>query len=509
MAKYGLGQAEGALSLVNAYVQSQHRSSKMTQAIPFDNTYARLPEAFHEMRAPDGGSAPGMIAVNDDLARLLGIDPAVLRGEQGLGWLSGNTVPDGAEPLAAAYAGHQFGNFTPQLGDGRAVLLGEVVGTDGIRRDIQLKGAGRTRWSRGGDGRAAIGPVIREYVMSEAMHALGVPTSRALAAVTTGDMVLREAGQLPGAVLTRVAQSHLRVGTFEYFSARQDVGALRTLADYAIARHYPEAAEAEHPYDALLRGVAARQATLIAQWMQLGFIHGVMNTDNCAIGGETIDYGPCAFMDGFDPGKVFSSIDQQGRYAWGNQGRIGHWNVSKLAQAMLPLMGDGDAGVERAQAAVDTFPALFEAAHVAGFGAKLGLRDGLTAPIDGVFQVMAAAGVDYTLFFRHLTTLASGGSAAPLEALFTDTTELRAWLTEWDAARADDAGERMAAVNPIYIPRNHRLEAAIFAAQMGDYGPFEQLGRVLANPFTQNADFAEFEAPPTPDEEVQRTFCGT
>jgi uncharacterized protein YdiU (UPF0061 family) len=481
----------------------------MNQAIPFDNSYARLPEGFFEHRAPSPVSAPGLIAVNDDLAQVLRIDPVFLRSAAGLSMLAGNAVADGSEPIAAAYAGHQFGNFVPQLGDGRAILLGEVIGTDGIRRDIQLKGSGRTRWSRGGDGRAAIGPVIREYLVSEAMHALGVPTTRALAAVTTGDAVLREAGPLPGAVLARVATSHLRVGTFEYFAARQDTDALRTLADYAIARHYPHAAEAEHPYDALLRAVAVAQARLVAQWMQLGFIHGVMNTDNCAIGGETIDYGPCAFMDGFDPGKVFSSIDRMGRYAWANQGRIAHWNLSRLAQALLPLLGEGDDAVERAQASVDTFPALFEAAHVEGFGAKLGLRPGMTEPIDGVFSLMAEAGVDYTLFFRHLTVLAQGGSAEALETLFSDTTALKEWLPAWQAALSDDAAGRMAAVNPIYIPRNHRVEAAISAAEKGDYAPFEALGRVLVNPYTDTPDHAEYERPPRPDEEVQQTFCGT
>ncbi|MBB5514626.1 uncharacterized protein YdiU (UPF0061 family) [Rubricella aquisinus] len=481
----------------------------MNQPIPFDNSYARLPDGFFEHRVPSPSSAPQLIAVNDDLARLLRIDPAFLRSADGLAMLAGNAVADGSEPIAAAYAGHQFGNFVTQLGDGRAILLGEVIGTDGIRRDIQLKGSGRTRWSRGGDGRAAIGPVIREYLVSEAMHALGVPTTRALAAVTTGDAVLREDGPLPGAILARVAQSHLRVGTFEYFAARNDTDALRTLADYAIARHYPDATEADHPYDALLRAVGAAQARLVARWMQLGFIHGVMNTDNCAIGGETIDYGPCAFMDGFDPGKVFSSIDRGGRYAWANQGRIAHWNLSRLAQALLPLLGDGEDGVTRAQAAVDTFPALFEAAHVEGFSAKLGLRPGMTEPIDGVFSLMAEGRVDYTLFFRHLTVLAQGGSAQGLEALFADTSALKEWLPSWQAALSEDAGARMAEVNPIYIPRNHRVEAAIVAAQDGDFSVFERLGRVLAAPYTDRADFTEFEAPPQPEEEVRRTFCGT
>src|ERR1700684_1226267 len=348
----------------------------------FENTYARLPEHFYARVNPTPVAAPSLVKVNVELARHLGLDPDELASQQGVEIFSGNQVADGAEPLAEAYAGHQFGHFVPQLGDGRANLLGEVVGRDGVRYDIQLKGSGPTPFSRGGDGRAALGPVLREYIVSEAMAALGVPTTRALAAVTTGQRVLRET-VLPGAVFTRVAASHLRVGTFQYFSAQGDTEGTRTLADYAISRHYPEAAQAHHPYRALLDGVIARQARLVAQWLLLGFIHGVMNTDNTSISGETIDYGPCAFMEAYDPVKVYSSIDHNGRYAYGNQPRAMLWNLTRLAESLLPVLeqeeGNGEAALASAKESLAAFGPQFQAAYDAGLRRKLGLfteRDG-------------------------------------------------------------------------------------------------------------------------------------
>ena len=339
----------------------------------FDNTYARLPARFHARVDPTRVAAPGLIRLNTGLAECLGLDPAELSSEEGVQILAGNRVPDGAEPIAAAYAGHQFGGFSPQLGDGRAILLGEVVGRDGVRRDIQLKGSGETPFSRRGDGRAALGPVLREYVLSEAMWALGVPTTRALAAVTTGETVVRET-LLPGAVLARVALSHIRVGTFQYFAARGDTEAVRLLANYAIARHYPEAAEAPNPFRALLDGVIARQADVVARWLLLGFVHGVMNTDNCSIAGETIDYGPCAFLDAYDPAAVFSSIDEGGRYAYGNQPRIAQWNLARLAETLLPLLGENEeSSLASAQEALGAFGPRFEVAYFGGLRRKIGL----------------------------------------------------------------------------------------------------------------------------------------
>jgi uncharacterized protein YdiU (UPF0061 family) len=380
----------------------------------FDNTFARLPEHFYARLDPTPVAAPRIVKVNLELARELGLDADALTSEHGVAVLSGSRVADGAEPIALAYAGHQFGYFVPQLGDGRANLLGELVSRDGQRYDVQLKGSGRTPFSRGGDGRAALGPVLREYIVSEAMAALGVPTTRALAAVTTGERVQRDT-VLPGAVLTRVAASHLRVGTFQYFAARGDVQALCMLADYAIARHYPEAAQAKEPYRALLGGVIARQAQLIAEWMLVGFIHGVMNTDNTSISGETIDYGPCAFLEEYDPAKVYSSIDHGGRYAYGNQPRVALWNLARLAESLLPVLaqesGSEEAGLVAANEALSAFEPQFEEAHSAGLRRKLGLvlkREGDTVLAENLLQSMAANSADFTLTFRRLCDAAAG-----------------------------------------------------------------------------------------------------
>lgn len=482
----------------------------------FDNSYARLPEGFRARLAPTPVAAPRLIRVNDDLAQALGLDPDALRSPAGVAVLAGNRVPDGAEPLAMAYAGHQFGNFVPQLGDGRAILLGEVIGRDGARRDIQLKGSGPTPFSRGGDGRAAVGPVLREYLVSEAMAALGVPTTRTLAAVATGEWVLRETA-LPGAVLTRVAASHIRVGTFQFFAARGDVDAIRLLADHAIARHDPAAAAAENPYRAFLEGVVARQASLIARWLLLGFIHGVMNTDNCTVSGETIDYGPCAFLDAYDPAKVFSSIDRGGRYAYGNQPRIAQWNLARLAETLLPLLGPDEASaMAAAEAALDGFVAPFQAAYRDGLRRKIGLPaagEAGDALARDLLERMATNGADFTLTFRLLAAATDPAGDLPLRGLFADPGAYDDWAARWRQALASGgiapaaAAAAMRAVNPAVIPRNHRIEAAIVAAVgADDFGPFERLLAAVTRPFD---DQPEFEVPPAPAEQVARTFCGT
>ncbi len=475
--------------------------------IPFANTYARLPERFYARLAPTPVAAPRLVRLNTALAAQLGLDPDDLTADV----LSGNLVPEGAEPMALAYAGHQFGNFVPQLGDGRANLLGEVAG-----RDIQLKGAGRTPFSRGGDGRAALGPVLREYLISEAMHALGVPTTRALAAVTTGEPVARET-MLPGAIVTRVASSHIRVGTFQYFAARQDTDGVRALADYAIARHYPDVSG----YKAFLEAVIARQAELIARWLLIGFIHGVMNTDNCSIAGETIDYGPCAFMDAYDPATVFSSIDRQGRYAYGNQPRIAVWNLARLAETLLPLLADDDdQAVAIAQETLSGFGRTFEAAYFGGLRRKIGLsveRDGDNALAQDLLTAMAKNQADFTLTFRGLCNAAVKPERdAAVRDLFVDPSAYDAWAARWRQRMAfafetpEARRDAMRAVNPAYIPRNHNVEAALNAAiENDDFGPFEALLTVLSRPFDDQPGFARYAAPPAPSERVHQTFCGT
>jgi uncharacterized protein YdiU (UPF0061 family) len=486
----------------------------------FDNSYARLPDRFYARLPPAPVAAPALVRVNAALAATLGVDAAALASPEGVAVLAGNAVPEGAEPLAQAYAGHQFGGFSPQLGDGRAILLGEVVGRDGQRRDIQLKGSGRTPFSRGGDGRAALGPVLREYVISEAMFALGVPTTRSLAAVTTGEPVYRET-PLPGAVLTRVAASHLRVGTFQFFAARQDEEALRILADYAIARHYPDLAQAEHPYRAFLGAVAEAQARLVAQWMLIGFIHGVMNTDNCTISGETIDYGPCAFMDAYDPKTVFSSIDHYGRYAYANQPGIVHWNLTRLAETLLPLLDtETEPAIERAKEQLARFAPAFEAAWHAGLRRKLGLtepREADLALAEDLLARMHDNGADFTLTFRALCGAAAGpeGDAAA-RTLFADPAAYDGWASGWRARLAEEAlapaarAEAMQAVNPAIIPRNHQMEAAIVAAvERGDLSVFEALLDAVARPFEDRPGLERYTLPPQPEERVLATFCGT
>lgn len=488
-------------------------------AIPFDNTYVRLPERFYARLPPTPVIAPRLVKLNVPLARALGIDPAALTTPEGVAILAGNRVPEGAEPLAQAYAGHQFGNFSPQLGDGRAILLGEVIDKDGVRRDIQLKGSGPTPFSRRGDGRAALGPVLREYIISEAFAALGIPATRSLAAVVTGEPVARET-MLPGAVLTRVAASHVRVGTFQYFAARQDEDGLRALVDYVIARHYPQAGTAENKYVALLDAVVAAQARLVARWMHVGFIHGVMNTDNVSIAGETIDFGPCAFMDHFDPMKVFSSIDQRGRYAFGNQPRIAAWNLARFTETLLSLVAPGkDEAIALGQAALDRFKPQFDAAYQAGLRVKLGLssaEDGDGELAADLLSAMAQGGADFTLTFRRLGDAAADASRdAELRELFLEPSGLDAWLPRWRERLSQEAisgPERKAAmdkVNPAYIPRNHLVEEALSAAEGGDTSAFEMLLGVLARPFEEQPGKARYALPPEPQEVVHQTFCGT
>lgn len=480
----------------------------MTAQFPFDNSYARLPARFFTRQPPATVAAPQLIAVNRALADRLGI--ALPADATELAQIfAGNALPQGADPLAQVYAGHQFGGWSPQLGDGRAILLGEVVAPDGARFDIQLKGSGRTPYSRMGDGRAALGPVLREYIFSEAMAALGVPTTRALAAVTTGETVLRER-PLPGAVFTRVASSHIRIGTFQYFAARRDTEALQALCDHTIARHYPAA---EGPLG-LLRSVIAAQARLVAQWMGLGFIHGVMNTDNMTLSGETIDYGPCAFMDDYHPDRVFSSIDQFGRYAYANQPQIAVWNLAQLATALLPLIPDREEGITAFTEAVHGFSDHFDTAWDAVLRAKLGLAT--EAAADGalardLFALMADHGADFTNTFRAL----AGADPASARDHFVEPAALDPWLARWQARlaaegrAAPDRIAAMAAANPARIPRNHRIEQAITAALADDFAPFQRLMDALAQPYVDDPAFADFARPPTEAERVTATFCGT
>jgi uncharacterized protein YdiU (UPF0061 family) len=497
----------------------------------FDNSYARELEGFYVPWRPAAAPQPRLLFLNRSLAAELGLEVAALEGPAAAEIFAGNTLPEGAEPLAQAYAGHQFGGFSPQLGDGRALLLGEVIDRQGRRRDIAFKGSGRTPFARNGDGKAAVGPMLREVLIGESMHALGIPTTRALAVVATGEPVRRER-TLPGAVLTRVAASHIRVGTFEYFAARGDMPRVRRLAEYAIARHDPELADADQPFLALLRAVTERQAALVALWMNAGFIHGVMNTDNMAISGETIDYGPCAFMEAYDPSAVFSSIDHRGRYAFANQPEIASWNLARLAEALLPLIADDvDQAVALATEVVAAFPDRYRMYLLRGQRAKLGLRrdnpedDGSDAALaEDWLGLLHAERADFTLAWRRLAD-AAAGDEAPLRALFDNTSAPDAWLARWRAScTAEDRGagtdpamagiERAAAmrgVNPIVIPRNHRVEEALAAAtDAGDLVPFERLLEALRQPYDEAPRRAGYAEPaPAHVTARYRTFCGT
>lgn len=487
--------------------------------IRFDNTFARELDGLYVPCEPDVPSSPTLVMYNDALAEELGLDPELR--EQASVLLSGARVPEGAQPLAQAYAGHQFGGLSPQLGDGRAHLLGEVVDQHGQRRDLQLKGSGRTLFSRGGDGKAALGPMLREYVLGEAMHALGVPTSRMLAVVATGEPVYRET-PLPGAVLTRVASSHLRVGTFEFFAIRQDTERLRRLLDYTLARHFPDASpgtDARESALALIAAVRDAQARLVAKWMGVGFIHGVLNTDNVALSGETIDYGPCAFMDAHDPAAVFSSIDHHGRYAYGNQPAVMGWNLSRLAVALLPLLDDDRAAaVERVQPVVDGFEGAYQAAWGRELGAKLGWtssQQGDRALADELFAMMTASRADHTLTFRRLAD-AARGEAEGFVGSMTDRERASAWLERWQSRLSVDGdpvtrSEAMDRVNPVIVPRNHRVEEALDAASGdGDLAPLEALLEAVSQPFEAQSGRERY-AEPAPEAftSCYQTFCGT
>jgi uncharacterized protein YdiU (UPF0061 family) len=486
----------------------------------FSNSYAHLPERFFARLVPTPVARPRLIKFNDALASELGIDTRGAGPDRLAATFAGNQTPPGAEPIAMAYAGHQYGNFVPRLGDGRAILLGEVLDRDGRRRDIQLKGAGRTPFSRRGDGRAALGPVLREYLLSEAMHALGIPTTRALAAVSTGESVYRDR-ELPGAVFTRVASSHVRVGTFQYFAARGDVEGVKRLADYVIDRHDPGAADAERPYLALLQTVVERQARLVARWMNVGFIHGVMNTDNTALSGETIDFGPCAFMDAYDPATVFSAIDEFGRYAYGNQPAIAQWNLARFAETLLPILDrESERAVELASEAVSVFAERFQAHWTAGMGEKLGISSVEDGDLDLIRAWLAAMhenGADFTLTFRQLCDAAADETAdARVRSLFANPAAYDAWAGRWrsrlarERRRPRERAEAMRRVNPAFIPRNHRVERALDAAvEHEDFSLFEELLAVLSRPYEDQEAFADYATPPRAEECVRQTFCGT
>ncbi len=484
----------------------------------FDNSFARSLEGYFSHCDAEPAVAPKLLQFNHALAEELGLDPVALDSDEGLAIFSGNITAEGSQPLAQAYAGHQFGGFSPQLGDGRALLLGEVIDTQQRRRDIQLKGSGRTPFSRGGDGKAAVGPVLREYLIGEAMHALGIPTTRALAAVATGTEVYRET-ILPGAILTRVAASHIRVGTFQYGAARRDEEKVRALADYAIARHYPEVADAENPYLAFFAAVADAQAALVARWMCIGFIHGVMNTDNMTISGETIDYGPCAFMDSYSPGTVFSSIDHGGRYAYANQPQILIWNLARLAEPLIPLVDPKqERAVEMLTETIECIQPLYESYWLAGMRSKIGLSAEDPADsqlINDLLKVMDDGHADFTLVFRRLSQ-ALRGDRDEVRNLFKETTGFDEWEKRWrkrleqEEVETEMTAQAMDRVNPIYIPRNHKVEEALAAASDDrDMAPFSKLLTICSHPFDEVAGNEAYAEPAPATNIPYQTFCGT
>jgi uncharacterized protein YdiU (UPF0061 family) len=488
--------------------------------IPLEHTYASLPSRFFSRVEPTPVPKPELAIFNRRLAADLNLEPDTLEAEAAA-IFSGNQLPRQANPIAMVYAGHQFGHFVPRLGDGRAILLGELRDRQGVLRDIQLKGSGLTPYSRDGDGRAVIGPMLREYIISEAMHALGIPTTRSLAVVTTGETIYREAA-LPGAILTRVAASHIRVGTFQYFAARDDQDGIRELLSYVIDRHYPEARDAEVPALAVLKAVSSRQASLIADWMRVGFIHGVMNTDNMALSGETIDYGPCAFMDHYHPNRVFSSIDHNGRYAYFNQPGIAQWNLARLAETLLPLIdSDADKAAGLATQVLGDFITQFDAELLERLRRKIGLanaQDGDTDLVKRLLAAMQAAEADFTLTFRRLASVAGNlQDISALRELFADPAGIDSWLQDWKQRLSSDpqsSAERaanMRSVNPAFIPRNHRVDAALKAASspQRDLEPFRRLLAVVQRPYDDQPEAVEYEQPPPPDQRILKTFCGT
>jgi serine/tyrosine/threonine adenylyltransferase len=482
-------------------------SSSTTLGNRFADELPELAIGWQAQEFPD----PRLLVLNEPLAEDLGLDPAWLREPEGVRFLVGSAVPDGATPVAQAYAGHQFGGYVPRLGDGRALLLGELTDSEGRLRDLHLKGSGRTPFARGGDGLAATGPMLREYVVSEAMHALGIPTTRSLAVVATGERVFRETA-LPGAVLSRVASSHLRVGSFQYARATGDLALLRRLADHAIARHRPAAGDSDQPYRALFEAVVAAQASLVAQWMLVGFVHGVMNTDNMTISGETIDYGPCAFLDAFDPATVFSSIDHAGRYAYANQPLIAEWNLARLAETLLPLLDESEErAVEVATESLGGFRRQYGEAWAAGMRAKLGLPDALDkavgdALVDDLVRLLREGRVDWTSFFRALSA-APRGDTGPARSLLLDLAAFDAWAEQWRASDPDaDAMDR---VNPVYIPRNHLVEEALAAATDGDLDPVRRLLEAVSSPYDERPGLERYAEPAPEHFGAYQTFCGT
>jgi uncharacterized protein YdiU (UPF0061 family) len=485
--------------------------------LALDDSFVRALEGLYLPWQATPVPEPRLLVLNADLAAELGLDADALRAPEGVDLLVGNVVLEGASPVAQAYSGHQFGMYSPVLGDGRALLLGELIDVHGRRRDVHMKGSGATPFARGGDGKAAVGPMLREYLVGEAMHALGIPTTRALAVVATGEPVRRE-GILPGAVLVRVASSHLRVGTFQYAASLREQGVVRRLADYAAARHHPQARAADDPYLAFFEAVVDAQASLLARWMLVGFVHGVMNTDNMAISGETIDYGPCAFMDAFDPAAVFSSIDHMGRYAYGNQPRIAHWNLARLGETLLPLLaGEPEAAHAAATEVLGAFPRRYDEHWGDGMRAKLGLvdaREGDAALIDDLLALLREGRVDYTLFFRRLSSRLLG-DPAPVRSLFAEPAGFDAWAERWTArlasqeAAPEATADAMNRVNPAYVPRNHKVEEALDAATAGDLQPFNSLLEVLARPFDEQPGLEAFATPAPSSFGPYVTYCGT
>lgn len=484
----------------------------------FDNSYARELDGFYAPWEGAAAPAPKIVRFNAELAEALGLDATALNSTKGAAIFSGAESPGGASPLAMVYAGHQFGGFSPQLGDGRAILVGEILNREGQRRDLHLKGSGRTPFSRGGDGKAVLGPVLREYLMGEAMHRLGVPTTRALAAVLTGEQVERE-GKQPGAVLARVASSHLRVGTFQFFAARGETDRVRQLADYAIARHYPELNNADDRYLSLLRVVCDAQAALVAKWMLVGFVHGVMNTDNVTISGETIDYGPCAFIDIYNPKAVFSSIDQHGRYAYGAQPAVAQWNLARFAETLLGLINpdDSDDAIAQAMTVITAFPELYQTKWLAGVRVKLGLMQALPEDLglaNDLCAIMDGQSVDFTQLFRSLSEVVRSNDE-PMKALFDDPDVTGPWASRYlvRAAQEDKSAEARAAamdrVNPVYIPHNHKVEEVLGAASSGDLAPFDRLLDALSAPYTPRPGFESYAEPAPSDFGHYQTFCGT
>ena len=491
---------------------------KTKSHINFDNSYSRLPGQFYTRQNPVPVSAPSLIRINHALAEKLGIDPIWLESEEGISTVTGNKIPVGGDPIATVYAGHQFGGWSPQLGDGRAILLGEVLDKQNQRYDFQLKGSGPTPYSRGGDGRASLGPILREYIVSEAMAAFHIPTTRILAAAATGDHVYRQ-NILPGAILVRIAKSHIRIGTFEFFSSRNDQESLRILAEHVIQRHYPEAAEQENPVLAMLDSVIENQAHLIASWQQIGFIHGVMNTDNILLSGETVDYGPCAFMDEYHPETVFSSIDRNGRYAYGNQPTIGRWNLIQLAQVLIPLLDrDREKARELAQESVNKYMNLLTKYYQNSMALKLGICNAMPDDIKlikDLLDIMAEDKMDYTLTFRYLSDLAGDDARNGVGDLVTLSEKFSFWLERWkkrlllDAQTSIQRQARMYAKNPVFIPRNHLIEEAIQAAENGNLNLFHKLVDILTHPFEYKVELKKYALAPRPEQVVKETFCGT